>query len=43
MLVASHIRRNKPALQDQGKPKYFSEDRVSHQFYFEFSAATTAC
>ena len=29
ILVASHVRRNKPALQGQGNPKHFSEDRQS--------------
>ena len=29
MLVASHLRRNKPALQGQGKLKYLSEERQS--------------
>ena len=37
------LRTNKPALQDQGKPKYFSEDRQSPVYEFEFGAATTVC
>ena len=33
ILVASHLRRNKPALKGQGKRKYFSEDRQSPIMY----------